>query len=145
MKIAIVLSLIVTYRLMRYMYQRWKVIKIVLPNQMPQDSANSCHIHLELGNGQAMERSYLCTIPCNPLGITFQGVIPYVQLKLSRNVCFATLTIPWANGTFQIRCHDHLVELPQVTHVNVFRVRNVQRILMADYYVREVMTNGSFT
>jgi hypothetical protein len=145
LKIGVVLGILITYKILRYIYQRWSVIRIMLPNEVPQDSANACHIHLEIGNGRAMERFYLCTIPCNPLGIAFQGVIPYVQLKLARNVCFATLSIPWANGTFQIRCHNHLVDLPQVTHVNIFRVRNVQKILMADYFVRGVMTNGSFT
>ena len=125
LKIGVVLGIIITYRLLKYMYQRWSVIKILLPNEIPQDASDACHIHLEIGNGRKMERFYLCTIPCNPLGISFQGVIPYVQLKLTRNVCFATLTIPWANGTFQIRCHNHRVELPQVTHVNVFRVRSV--------------------
>ena len=133
------------YRVLRYIYRRWTVVRILLPDNIPHGDGDNCHIHLEVGNGKQMERFYLCSIPCNPLGLSFHGVIPYVALQLTRNRMFATLSIPWSSGTFKVCCHDHAIPLPKVAYISIFRLSSIKKILMADYFVRAIMTHGSFS
>ena len=144
-KIGLIMGLWTLYRVLRYVYQRWTVVKIVLPNNIPHGDGDNCHIHLEIGNGNHMERFYLCSIPSNPLGLSFQGVIPYVNLQLIQNRLFATLSVPWSSGTFKVCCHDHDIPLPKVAYISIFRISALKRILAADYFVRAIMTHGSFS
>ena len=144
-KVGLVVGCWVLYRVLRYGYRRWTVVKILLPDNIPNGDGNDCHIHLEIGNGKRMERLYLCSIPSNPLGLSFHGVIPYGALQLTHNRLFATLSVPWSSGTFKICCHEHAIPLPKVAYISIFRVSAIKNILRADYFVRAIMTHGSFS
>jgi hypothetical protein len=120
-------------------------VKILLPDSVPNGDGNDWHIHLEVGNGKRMEGIYLCSIPCNPLGLSFHGVIPYVALQLTHNRMFATLSVPWSGSIFKVCCHDHAIPLPKVAYISIFRLSSIKQILRADYFVRAIMTHGSFS
>ena len=139
----VVLTLYVGYRLLRHVYKKWSLVKLLLPNTVSVHKGAISHLHIELGHPlKGVCKVYLCSLHTTVLNLQLIGTMEVVRLclKLSRFKTFGILRIDWPETTFQI-FHDRVqVILPGLAYLSIWQYFRLSRIIKNDHLTRVVLT-----
>ena len=147
-QVCLVLLLFGLYRLSRHLYNRWSVIKILIPNTVAVHKGAISHIHLEIGTPLAgICKLYICSIYTTILNLELVGTmtISGMTLVLSRCRTHGVLHFLWSQATFKIMNNNLTVALPELAYVAIWSFRKLNRILKEKHMVRVLLTYDGLT
>ena len=147
-QILIVVILFAIFCLIKHLYKRWSVIKILIPETVAIHKGAMTHLHLEFGNPMAgLIKLYLCTMYTTVLNMKMIGSLEIhdVRLQLAKYRTHGILELVWPTTTFRI-LHDSVeVKLPDVAYVSIWSYRRLKAILAEHHMERVLLTYDGLT
>ena len=147
-QILIVVTLLASFCLMKHLYKRWSVIKILIPETVAIHKGAMTHLHLEFGNPvKGLSKIYLCTVHTTVLNLEMTGSLEIhdVTLHLAKYKTHGILKLVWPTTTFRI-LHDTIeVKLPDIAYVSIWSYWKLRTILTEPHMERVLLTYDGLT
>jgi len=143
--VSIVVGIYLGFLLIRHWYRKSTMVKVIIPNAATTKNGDTCHFYIEIGTGIKLERFYAFSVGASPLGLRFSGTIPYASLNYTSKFGYGTLSMPWRDSTFSVKCNNLKLKLPELAYVAPLRIKSLKKILAAAHYIRVIMVHGEFS
>ena len=133
----------VLYRLAVWIYNKYIVYRLVIPQVSTDTVKHKCHVYLEIINDKEKLLLYLISIACSMINVEFHQKTSAKFVSSQGSWCSPQMTIEWKHGYFKI--YDNIrCELPTVVPIPFLSYRKFFRMTKGKVYIRPLIFEDVF-